>query len=61
MEFWVGWFDTWGIDHRVMGVNGESAVVSDLRGSLTLPRSSVSSPTCTSCGGFAAKPEGMGV
>ena len=30
MEFWVGWFDTGGVEHRVMGVSGESAVVSAL-------------------------------
>ena len=60
MEFWVGWFDTWGNDHKVMGVNGESAVVSALRASLTLPCSLVSSRTCTSCGGAAAKPKGAG-
>ncbi|XP_024831720.1 beta-galactosidase-1-like protein 3 isoform X1 [Bos taurus] len=29
MEFWVGWFDTWGIDHRVMGVNEVEKSVSE--------------------------------
>ncbi|XP_043338200.1 beta-galactosidase-1-like protein 3 isoform X1 [Cervus canadensis] len=29
MEFWVGWFDTWGNDHKVMGVNEVEKSVSE--------------------------------
>nr|XP_020756568.1 beta-galactosidase-1-like protein 3 isoform X5 [Odocoileus virginianus texanus] len=29
MEFWVGWFDTWGSDHKVMGVNEVEKSVSE--------------------------------
>ncbi|KAF4009547.1 hypothetical protein G4228_000001, partial [Cervus hanglu yarkandensis] len=29
MEFWVGWFDTWGNDHKVVGVNEVEKSVSE--------------------------------
>uniref|UniRef100_A0A452FNT6 Beta-galactosidase n=1 Tax=Capra hircus TaxID=9925 RepID=A0A452FNT6_CAPHI len=29
MEFWVGWFDTWGVEHRVMGVSEVERSVSE--------------------------------
>uniref|UniRef100_A0AC11BP59 Galactosidase beta 1 like 3 n=1 Tax=Ovis aries TaxID=9940 RepID=A0AC11BP59_SHEEP len=29
MEFWVGWFDTWGAEHRVMGVSEVERSVSE--------------------------------